>query len=48
MIGQTVLVQFTREGEKIYEEMEFDASYPIYLMGWASAPNGTKTEILTP
>ena len=49
MNGQMMLVQFTREKEdKVYEAMEFYASYPIYLMGWASSDLYATTEILKP
>ena len=44
-----MLVQFTREKEdKVYEAMEFDASYPIYLMGVASSELHATAEILKP
>ena len=47
--GANMLVQFTRtEDEKVGPEIQFDASHPVYLMGYTNASTKSTVEILTP
>ena len=45
-----MMVQFTTTADniKVGPEIEFDASHPVYLMGWAYFDKNVTVEILTP
>ena len=45
---KTMMVQFVRDDHKVYEEIELDSSYPVYLMGLVDSNTNSTVEILTP